>query len=135
MPYTLPLAAISSSRIASFHRPRSSKSQIKCLLMTKNSPAITRLTYKLLVNGSNDSLLPKIYAVDAVGISAMSKELRSPLATILSLSPFQSYFPDKTLAPSFHMSNYKMPLDAGDPSNEAYGPSRSASAQDSLSAL
>lgn len=40
-----------------------------------NSPESTRLEYMLEVKGSKHSLLPKICAVDAVGIGAVSREL------------------------------------------------------------
>ena len=44
-----------------------------------NSPASTLLLYMLEVNGSVLSLLPIIWAVEAVGIGAMSRELRTPV--------------------------------------------------------
>ena len=43
-----------------------------------NSPASTLLLYMLEVNGSVLSLLPMIWAVEAVGIGAISRELRTP---------------------------------------------------------
>ena len=45
-----------------------------------NSPASTLLLYILDVNGSVLSLLPMIWAVEAVGIGAISRELRTPRA-------------------------------------------------------
>lgn len=48
------------------------------LLTIVNSPARTLLLYMLDVNGSVLSLFPIICAVDAVGIGAISKELRTP---------------------------------------------------------
>jgi hypothetical protein len=48
------------------------------LLTMVNSPASTLLLYMLDVNGSVLSLLPMIWAVEAVGIGAISRELRTP---------------------------------------------------------
>ena len=50
------------------------------LLTMVNSPASTLLLYILDVNGSVLSLLPMIWAVEAVGIGAISRELRTPRA-------------------------------------------------------
>ena len=48
------------------------------LLTIVNSPASTLLLYIFEVKGSVLSLLPIICAVDAVGIGAISSELRTP---------------------------------------------------------
>ena len=52
--------------------------QIKKFILTWNSLDKTLLEYMLLLYGSIDSLLPKIWAVDAVGIGARSKLFLRP---------------------------------------------------------
>ena len=54
------------------------------------------LENKLDVNGSNDSLLPKICAVDAVGIGATNNEFLTPYVTTSFLNFFQSQRPDNS---------------------------------------
>ena len=60
------------------------------------------------------SLLPRIWLVDAVGIGASSSELRSPCCLISAFSASQSHRPESGFTD--HMSNCRMPLDAGEPS-------------------
>ena len=62
--------------------------------------------------GSKHSLLPRICAVDAVGIGASSSELRSPCSAIFALSAAQSQRP---VGVTPHMSYCRMPFDAGEP--------------------
>jgi len=50
--------------------------------MQTNSPAKTLLVNKLAVYGSKLSQFPKIYDVEAVGMGAISKELRIPYLII-----------------------------------------------------
>ena len=65
------------------------------------------------VNGSIDSLLPRIWAVDAVGIGARRSELRRPCAAILALSAAQSH---RALGATPHRSYCSSPREAGEPS-------------------
>jgi hypothetical protein len=83
-----------------------------------------RLEYKLLVNGSKHSLNPNICDVDAVGIGAINKELRSPYLTIDSFNLVQLYLDDNP-AKLVHISYCRIPSDAGLPINELYAPDKS----------
>ena len=58
--------------------------------MIVNVPANVVREYKLDVMGSNASVFPKIWAVDAVGIGATNKELRMPCCARF-LKESQSY--------------------------------------------
>merc|ERR1719198_1508879 len=93
-------------------------------LTVTNSPERTLRTYRFCVYGSNDSLLPSICAVLAVGIGATSKEFRIPCLAIRDLRSDQSHRPELGFTP--HMSNCNCPLLAGDPSYVSYGPSVTA---------
>lgn len=66
----------------------------------------------LEVYGSKHSLLPRICAVDAVGIGAHSSELRSPCRAmrLRSSSQFQ-----RLVGVTPHMSNCSVPFEAGLP--------------------
>ena len=57
------------------------------LFTTANSPLSTRRVYRFDVYGSKDSLLPRICAVDAVGMGASSSELRTPCSAISARRP------------------------------------------------
>ena len=91
MPCTEPLCAMIWLRISSVHRPRAIRSRSRCWLTTANSPASTRREYRLDVYGSKHSLLPRICAVDAVGIGASSSELRSAVLRDLGAQAAQSH--------------------------------------------
>ena len=75
-------------------------------------PASTRRVYRLDVYGSKHSLLPRIWAVDAVGIGASSSELRTPWFLMRPLSATQSHRFDGVTP---HMSNCSTPLLMGEP--------------------
>merc|ERR1711887_343919 len=75
---TEPLSAMIWFLISGVHKPRAIKLFSRYLFTTANSPARTRLVNMFDVKGSNDSLLPRIWAVDAVGIGASSSEFRHP---------------------------------------------------------
>lgn len=77
-----------------------------------------------LVKGSTLSLLPKIWAVEAVGIGATSREFLRPCSAILAFRPAQS-----CLSVGFtpQRSNWRRPSDAGDPAYVSYVPSSFAS--------
>ena len=144
---TEPSLASSRRRRSSDHRPRDIRSSIRWRLTTTNSPAIVERLKTLPWIGSNDSQLPRICDVVAVGISAVSRLFRRPLFATRALSAAQSYAcarlrglpSDPTRSPSSpkeysltsspHRSNCSLPSDAGDPSKREYGPSRSASSQ------
>ena len=72
---TEPLSYCNSVRMSSFHKFNFFKSLIKCLLITKYSPERTLRTYILDAYGSMLSLLFKICAVEAVGITVVNKLL------------------------------------------------------------
>lgn len=55
---------------------------MRCLFIHIYSPDNTRHVYRLDVIGSNVSMLPNIYDVDAVGIGAISKEFLTPYCLI-----------------------------------------------------
>jgi len=99
--------------------------------MTVNSPANTLLLYMFEVKGSVDSLLPIIWAVDAVGIGANNNELRTPYWDIFWRSVTQSH---RLLGVTPHMSNCNTPWDIGEPSYELYGPDIWASSHDASTA-
>jgi hypothetical protein len=80
----------------------------------------TRRLYILDVNGSVDSLLPIICAVEAVGIGAINNELRIPCSATLARNPAQSQRPPGVTS---HISGCIIPLDIGEPSYDEYGPS------------
>lgn len=67
-----------ASRQTGDQMPSLIKSASKCRDTHTNSPASVRRTYKLELYGSTDSVLPKICDVDAVGMGATSKLLRTP---------------------------------------------------------
>ena len=96
-----PLCSIIFSFNLRVHIPISINSFIRYLLITINSPAKVRLVYILLVNGSKHSLLDNIWLVDAVGIGATHRELRTPFLIIFTRSLSQSYI----LGVIFHISN------------------------------
>jgi hypothetical protein len=75
---TEPSAASSRSRRASVHRPRASSWRMRLRLTTTNSPASVVRLKKLANTGSKHSLLPRIWEVVAVGMSAVSRLLRAP---------------------------------------------------------
>lgn len=81
-------------------------------------------TSDYLVKGSTLSLLPKIWAVEAVGIGATSREFRRPCSAILAFRPAQS-----CLSVGFtpQRSNWSRPSEAGDPAYVSYVPSSLAS--------
>ena len=91
---------------------------MRYLLMIMNSPASVRRVYKLLVNGSKHSLYPRIWLVDAVGIGAMSSELRRPFEARV-LRAAQSKVPSSSVIGfTAHISGCRTPLLAGDPAND-----------------
>mmetsp|Transcript_111588 Transcript_111588/g.271097 ORF Transcript_111588/g.271097 Transcript_111588/m.271097 type:complete len:232 (-) Transcript_111588:186-881(-) len=128
---TLPLSAIIWRRTSLVHRSRSTRSRSKCLFTTANSPASTRRLYMLDVNGSMPSLLPRICAVEAVGMGAINSELRRPCSAILAFRPAQFH---RLVGVTPHMSNCSCPLLAGEPAYVSYGPSFSADSIDDSSA-
>src|SRR5688572_18131525 len=95
-----------------FHNPSSTKSFNKYLFTTGNSPLNTRRIYMLEVNGSKHSLLPKICAVEAVGIGAINNELRTPYFITSSLKISHS---QREVGFTSHKSNWNNPLLNGDP--------------------
>jgi hypothetical protein len=116
MPFTFwmePRSAMICRRTSCVHRPDSMRSCSRCLFTTGNSPASTRRLYTLDVKGSVDSLLPRICAVEAVGMGASSSELRRPCLTTRAFSASQSKRPEEGFTP--HMSNCSTPLLAGEP--------------------
>jgi len=126
---TLPLSAIICMRTSLVQSLRSMRSRSRCLFTTTNSPDSTRRLYMLDVKGSMDSLLPRICAVDAVGMGAMSSELRRPVAAIFALSVAQS---QRSEGVTPQRSYWSFPWCAGDPSKVSYAPSSAASsAEDS----
>ena len=106
----------------------------KCLLITINSPPNVLREYKLVVNGSNASLFPKICAVDAVGIGATNNEFLTPLDFISFLKDFQSQRPDKSESFLPHISYWKTPFSIGDPTIDSYGPNSFAKSLDDVNA-
>jgi len=70
---------------------------------------------------THHSLKPRICEVEAVGIGAISRLLRTPCLAILERRPAQS---QRSVGVTFHMSNCRMPLLTGLPSYVSYGPSR-----------
>src|SRR5438309_2008242 len=92
--------------IESFHKFSFTRSLRRCLFTIGNSPLNTRRVYILLVYGSKHSLLPKICEVLAVGIGAMSKELRMPYFLISSRSTSHS---QRLVGVTFHISNWRIP--------------------------
>lgn len=121
-----------SLRIRSVHKFSLIKSRTRNLLTTGNSPLSTRRTYKFDVNGSKHSLLPKICDVEAVGIGASKSELRMPCFCIRAFSFCQSQRP--LFGSSPHMSNCKIPYEAGLPTKFLYGPSTIAKSTDDYNA-
>src|SRR5260221_12121875 len=73
------------------------------------------------VYGSKHSLLARIWDVDAVGIGARRSELRTPYCLTSFFNFSQSQRPLSGVTP--HMSNWKIPLETGDPLKVSYGPS------------
>ena len=71
-----------------------------------------RVIVSVLAKGSIDSLLPRICAVDAVGIGATSSELRMPNLTSRALSAAQS---KRFEGVTPQRSNCSWPLLAGEP--------------------
>merc|ERR1719198_1234794 len=112
MPCTEPPAEMIWSRSLRDQSLRACSSCCKCGLSTKNSPARVRRVYKLDVYGSKHSLLPRICAVEAVGIGATSNELRNPTLEILCFNVDQSQRVDGVTP---HRSNWRSPLAAGEP--------------------
>ena len=96
-----PLVAITLFWISVVQRSFSTNSFIKCLLIHINSPESTLLEYRLEVNASKVSLLPNIYAEDAVGIGAKRREFLMPYFYMSFLRESQSYI----LASTPHRSN------------------------------
>ena len=72
-------------------------------------------------------------AAFAVGMGAISNELRRPYLQISFLSPSQSYLKGKMGVVS-HKSYCNNPSDAGDPSNVSYAPYCFANSHDSVNA-
>ena len=106
-------------------------------LGTTNVPPSVLRAYRFAVGGSNDSVLPRICDVDAVGMRPMSSELRTPWRAMRSRSAAQSNIVawQCSAAPPRHASNCSSPRDTGEPAYDGCGsPARSASAHDSLSA-
>merc|ERR1719197_1152462 len=99
--------------ISGVQRPLAMRSLSRYLLTTANSPAKTRLVNMLDVNGSKDSLLPRIWAVDAVGIGASNNELRQPCSARSLRSWAQSHREEGV---TFHRSGWSSPWEVGDPS-------------------
>ena len=93
-----------------------------------NSPAMTLLVYTFEVYGSNDSLLPKIYEVDAVGMGESKSEFLTPCSITCFLKASQSYL--SCLGLTFHKSNWNFPSDKGEPLKVEYGPSSFAISMD-----
>ena len=85
----------------------------------------------LLVYGSKHSLLPRIWAVDAVGMGAMSNELRMPCSLISSFKMSHSQRSDGFTP---QRSNWSLPSLAGEPSNVSYAPSSLAMSLDAVQA-
>merc|ERR1719174_2744127 len=110
MACTEPLCAMIWLRISGVHSPASIRSRSRCWLTTVNSPESTRREYRLDVYGSKHSLLPRICAVDAVGIGARSSELRTPCVLILARSAAQSHRGEGVTP---HMSCCSTPLLTG----------------------
>merc|ERR1740121_850991 len=108
------------------------RSRNKCRFTWTNSPESTRRTYKFCVYGSNDSLLPRICAVLAVGIGATNREFRKPCFAIFAFRAVQSHRPLFGVVPQ--RSNCNLPLLAGEPPYVSYVPSRSAKSQDASQA-
>lgn len=77
-----------------------------------------------LVKGSTLSLLPRICAVEAVGIGATSSEFRRPCSAILAFRPAQSCLSEGVTP---QRSNWRRPSEAGEPSYVSYVPSSLAS--------
>ena len=117
--------------MAGVQRPKSTRSFNKYLFTMGNSPESTRRMYMFEVNGSKHSLFPKIWAVEAVGMGAIKRELRMPYFRISSRNTSHSQRPEGF---TFHMSNWKIPLDMGEPSYELYGPSSLAMSLEEVSA-
>ena len=93
----------------------------------------------LLVIGSKHSLFPKICDVLAVGIGASNREFRRPCCFILSFKLFQLYIflrytGSLSVGSTFHISNCKMPFDAGEPINVSYEPQRNEISIDACNA-
>ena len=97
--------------------------------MIMYSPDSTRRVYKFEVRGSNDSVLPMIWAVDAVGIGAVSNEFRAPYCTKSWRSEDQGYLSSVVVCPQ--SSICVRPCEKGEPLNEAYAPYFLANSTDS----
>jgi hypothetical protein len=67
----------------------------------------------LEVYGSKHSLLPRIWEVEAVGMGATRRELRTPCAAMAARRPAQSHRSEGAGAP--HMSCWRTPLETGEP--------------------
>src|SRR4051812_1437484 len=87
---TEPLPAMILFFRLSFHNLRLTRSFSKYLFTTTNSPERVLRVYMFEVNGSKHSLLPSICEVEAVGIGATSKELRTPYFFTSVFSSVQS---------------------------------------------
>lgn len=136
----LPLFLIINCRVSWFHSPSFIKSLTKYLFKHTNSPDNTRLLYRLLLNGSNDSLFPKIWLVLAVGIGATNKLFLVPYIFTCSLNSVKSYYFGSgcytldLVVILGHMSNDKIPFDRGLPSKLDYFPNCLARSTLSVSA-
>merc|ERR1711972_426948 len=119
---------MSFMRKSSVHKPREMRSRTKGRFTCTNSPESVRLTYKFCVYGSKLSLLPRIWAVLAVGIGATRSEFRRPCCAIFVFKAVQSQRPLFGVRP--HKSNCSWPLLAGEPAKVSYGPSRSDNSHD-----
>merc|ERR1719263_458977 len=112
-PWTDPLSAMIWFLISGVHNPRAMRSLSKYLLTTANSPARTRLVNMFDVNGSKDSLFPKIWAVEAVGIGARSNEFLHPCSARSLRNLAQSHLEEGV---TFQRSGWSNPWDVGEPS-------------------
>merc|ERR1719174_1834367 len=110
--WTEPLSAMIWLRISGVQRPRAMRSLRRYLFTTANSPARTRRVYMLDVKGSKDSLLPRIWAVEAVGMGARRREFRQPCSARSARSVDQSQRSDGWTP---QRSGCSLPSDVGEP--------------------
>ena len=71
-------------------------------------------------DGSKDSVFPRIWAVDAVGIGANNREFLQPCSARSFLSWAQSHLEDGV---TFQRSGWSKPWEVGLPSYVSYVPS------------
>lgn len=122
-----PPAAMMRFFMLSSQRPKLIRSRRSQGHTTWKSPDSTRRAYSMDVYGSKHSFHPRICEVEAVGIGATRRELRTPCSLIWARRVVQS---QRSVGTRPQRSNWSLPCDMGEPSYVSYLPRSRAISHD-----